>query len=101
MFSLAWNLVHQVLWISDNGFPDLGGTTEDVPCFIDEVSNIDFRMSYILLGLAFFCTGQWPQENTCSIVSNQGVYNDLCNQVNQPILTYPGAYRKVTVELKV
>ncbi|KAG8371187.1 hypothetical protein BUALT_Bualt13G0060900 [Buddleja alternifolia] len=47
----------QVLWISDNGIPDLGGTNEEVPCFIDEV--------------------------------------------NQPVLTYPGAYRKVTVELKI
>ncbi|KAI3461306.1 hypothetical protein Pfo_017969 [Paulownia fortunei] len=47
----------QVLWISDNGIPDLGGTSEEVPCFIDEV--------------------------------------------NQPVLTYPGAYRKVTVELKI
>ncbi|XP_047972925.1 DNA polymerase epsilon catalytic subunit A-like isoform X2 [Salvia hispanica] len=56
-FSRALRDQQQVLWISDNGFPDLGGTTEDVPCFIDEV--------------------------------------------NQPILTYPGAYRKVTVELKI
>ncbi|KAL8475241.1 hypothetical protein ACS0TY_031590 [Phlomoides rotata] len=47
----------QVLWVSDNGFPDLGGTNEEEPCFIDEV--------------------------------------------NQPVLTYPGAYRKVTVELKI
>ncbi|KAL6577446.1 DNA polymerase epsilon catalytic subunit A [Orobanche minor] len=47
----------QVLWISDNGIPDLGGSNEEVPCFIDEV--------------------------------------------NQPVLTYPGAYRKVTVELKI
>ncbi|KAL2240087.1 UNVERIFIED_CONTAM: DNA polymerase epsilon catalytic subunit A, partial [Sesamum indicum] len=47
----------QVLWISDNGIPDLGGTNEEVPCFIDEV--------------------------------------------NQPVLTYPGAYRKITVELKI
>ncbi|KAK4492254.1 hypothetical protein RD792_003057 [Penstemon davidsonii] len=47
----------QVLWISDNGIPDLGGINEEVPCFIDEV--------------------------------------------NEPVLTYPGAYRKVTVELKI
>ncbi|KAL9143406.1 hypothetical protein ABFS82_14G234200 [Erythranthe guttata] len=47
----------QVLWVSDNGIPDLGGSNEEVPCFIDEVS--------------------------------------------QPVLTYPGAYRKVTVELKI
>ncbi|XP_073146772.1 DNA polymerase epsilon catalytic subunit A-like [Henckelia pumila] len=47
----------QVLWISDNGVPDLGGIDEEVPCFIDEVT--------------------------------------------QPVLTYPGAYRKVTVELKI
>ncbi|XP_075520013.1 DNA polymerase epsilon catalytic subunit A-like isoform X2 [Primulina tabacum] len=47
----------QVLWISDNGIPDLGGIDEEVPCFIDEVT--------------------------------------------QPVLTYPGAYRKVTVELKI
>ncbi|GER46210.1 DNA polymerase [Striga asiatica] len=50
-------LMQQVLWISDNGIPDLGGTNEEVPCFIDEV--------------------------------------------NQSVLTYPGAYRKVTVELKI
>ncbi|XP_051120943.1 DNA polymerase epsilon catalytic subunit A-like [Andrographis paniculata] len=47
----------QVLWASDNGIPDLGGTDEEVPSFVDEV--------------------------------------------NQPVLTYPGAYRKVTVELKI
>ncbi|EPS63800.1 hypothetical protein M569_10982, partial [Genlisea aurea] len=47
----------QILWISDNGIPDLGGFNEEVPCFIDEVK--------------------------------------------QPILVYHGAYRKVTVELKV
>ncbi|KAH6814720.1 DNA polymerase epsilon catalytic subunit [Perilla frutescens var. frutescens] len=56
-FSRALRDQQQVLWISDNGFPDLGGTNEDVPCFIDEV--------------------------------------------NQPVLTYPGAYRKVAVELKI
>ncbi|KAA8544223.1 hypothetical protein F0562_022235 [Nyssa sinensis] len=47
----------QVLWISDNGIPDLGGINEEDSCFADEV--------------------------------------------NQPVLTYPGAYRKVTVELKI
>ncbi|KAL3628020.1 DNA polymerase epsilon catalytic subunit A [Castilleja foliolosa] len=47
----------QILWISDNGIPDMGGNNEEVPCFIDEV--------------------------------------------NQPVLTYPGAYRKVAVELKI
>lgn len=56
-FSRALRDQQQVLWISDNGIPDLGGTKEELSSFIDEV--------------------------------------------NQPILNYPGAYRKVTVELKI
>ncbi|KAJ7947962.1 DNA polymerase epsilon catalytic subunit [Quillaja saponaria] len=47
----------QILWISDDGLPDLGGVSEEDTCFADEV--------------------------------------------HQPVLTYPGAYRKVTVELKI
>ncbi|RVW54423.1 DNA polymerase epsilon catalytic subunit A [Vitis vinifera] len=47
----------KVLWISDNGIPDLGGLNEEDTCFADEV--------------------------------------------HQPVLTYPGAYRKVAVELKI
>ncbi|XP_027348237.1 DNA polymerase epsilon catalytic subunit A-like [Abrus precatorius] len=47
----------QVLWISDDGLPDLGGINGEQNCFVDEV--------------------------------------------HQPVLTYPGAYRKVTVELKI
>ncbi|GAY59808.1 hypothetical protein CUMW_197330 [Citrus unshiu] len=46
-----------ILWISDDGVPDLGGTSEEDECFADEV--------------------------------------------HQPVLTYPGAYRKVSVELKI
>ncbi|PIN09217.1 DNA-directed DNA polymerase [Handroanthus impetiginosus] len=56
-FSRALHDQQQVLWISNNGIPDLGGTNEEVPCFIDEAT--------------------------------------------QPTLTYPGAYRKVAVELKI
>ncbi|XP_059627348.1 DNA polymerase epsilon catalytic subunit A-like [Cornus florida] len=56
-FSRALRDQQQVLWISDNGIPDLGGITEEDSCFADEV--------------------------------------------NQPVLTYPGAYRRVTVELKI
>ncbi|EHA8586834.1 hypothetical protein COCNU_scaffold001050G000020 [Cocos nucifera] len=48
---------YQILWISDDGIPDLGGTYEGDTCFADEVI--------------------------------------------QPALTYPGAYRRVTVELKI
>ncbi|WCJ41776.1 DNA polymerase epsilon catalytic subunit A [Euphorbia peplus] len=47
----------QLLWVSDDGVPDLGGISEESTCFADEV--------------------------------------------HQPILIYPGAYRKVTVELKI
>ncbi|KAM3201238.1 DNA polymerase epsilon catalytic subunit A [Capsicum annuum] len=56
-FSRALRDQQQVLWISDNGIPDLGGVNDEVSSFMDEV--------------------------------------------NQPVLTYPGAYRKVTVELKI
>ncbi|XP_031270603.1 DNA polymerase epsilon catalytic subunit A-like [Pistacia vera] len=56
-FSRALRDQQQVLWISDDGIPDLGGTTEEDTCFADEV--------------------------------------------HQPTLTYPGAYRKVAVELKI
>ncbi|KAI7983738.1 DNA polymerase epsilon catalytic subunit A [Camellia lanceoleosa] len=56
-FSRALRDQQQVLWISDNGIPDLGGINEEESCFADEV--------------------------------------------NQPVLTYPGAYRKVTIELKI
>ncbi|KAK2968076.1 hypothetical protein RJ640_000491, partial [Escallonia rubra] len=56
-FARALRHHQQVLWISDNGIPDLGGISEEESCYADEV--------------------------------------------NQPVLTYPGAYRKVTVELKI
>ncbi|XP_009629449.1 DNA polymerase epsilon catalytic subunit A [Nicotiana tomentosiformis] len=56
-FSRALRDQQQVLWISDNGIPDLGGVNDEASSFMDEV--------------------------------------------NQPVLTYPGAYRKVTVELKI
>ncbi|KAF7823259.1 DNA polymerase epsilon catalytic subunit A-like [Senna tora] len=56
-FSRALSDNQQVLWISDDGLPDLGGINEEETCFADEV--------------------------------------------DQPVLTYPGAYRKVTVELKI
>ncbi|KAL6341762.1 hypothetical protein AAG906_038006 [Vitis piasezkii] len=56
-FSRALRDQQQVLWISDNGIPDLGGLNEEDTCFADEV--------------------------------------------HQPVLTYPGAYRKVAVELKI
>ncbi|GMN61114.1 hypothetical protein TIFTF001_030195 [Ficus carica] len=57
IFSRALRDQQQVLWISDDGIPDLGGINEEDTCFADEV--------------------------------------------HQPVLTYPGAYRKVTVELKI
>ncbi|KAK2643590.1 hypothetical protein Ddye_025353 [Dipteronia dyeriana] len=56
-FSRALRDQQQVLWISDDGVPDVGGTGEEDTCFADEV--------------------------------------------HQPVLTYPGAYRKVSVELKI
>ncbi|CAM8878713.1 unnamed protein product [Rhodiola kirilowii] len=56
-FSRALRDQQQILWISDDGVPDLGGINEEDACFADEVY--------------------------------------------QPVLTYPGAYRKVTVELKI
>ncbi|OVA03605.1 DNA-directed DNA polymerase [Macleaya cordata] len=56
-FSRALRDQQQILWISDDGIPDLGGINEEDTCFVDEV--------------------------------------------HHPILTYPGAYRKVTVELKI
>ncbi|KAK9279688.1 hypothetical protein L1049_013368 [Liquidambar formosana] len=56
-FSRALHDQQQVLWISDDGVPDLGGLNEEDTCFADEV--------------------------------------------HQPVLTYPGAYRKITVELKI
>ncbi|KAL9391175.1 hypothetical protein Peur_015095 [Populus x canadensis] len=56
-FSRALHDQQQVLWISDDGVPDLGGNHEESTCFADEVQ--------------------------------------------QPVLTYPGAYRKVSVELKI
>ncbi|XP_020701921.2 DNA polymerase epsilon catalytic subunit A isoform X1 [Dendrobium catenatum] len=56
-FSRALRDQQQLLWVSDDGIPDLGGIYEGDTCFADEV--------------------------------------------NQPALTYPGAYRRVAVELKV
>ncbi|KAL6571839.1 hypothetical protein OROHE_002708 [Orobanche hederae] len=67
-FSRALRDQRQVLWISDNGIPDLGSTDGEVPCFIDESLCVDDSFTY---------------------------------QVSPPVLTYPGAYRKVTVELKI
>ncbi|XP_022730050.1 DNA polymerase epsilon catalytic subunit A-like isoform X3 [Durio zibethinus] len=56
-FSRALRDQQQVLWISDDGVPDLGGFGEEDTCFADEVC--------------------------------------------QPVITYPGAYRKVSAELKI
>ncbi|ESW04397.1 hypothetical protein PHAVU_011G091900 [Phaseolus vulgaris] len=56
-FSRALHDNQQVLWISDDGLPDLGGINDEHSCFVDEVQ--------------------------------------------QPVLTYPGAYRNLTVELKI
>ncbi|KAI3783594.1 hypothetical protein L1987_42678 [Smallanthus sonchifolius] len=56
-FARALRDQKQILWISDNGIPDLGGDNEEETCYFDEV--------------------------------------------NQPVLTCDGAYRKVTVELKI
>ncbi|KAI4373579.1 hypothetical protein MLD38_011693 [Melastoma candidum] len=56
-FSRALHDQQQVLWISDNGIPDLGGISEEYACFVDEV--------------------------------------------HQMVLIYPGAYRKISVELKI
>lgn len=42
IFILGWftepDLFSQVLWISDNGTPDLGGTNEEESCYTNEVS---------------------------------------------------------------
>ncbi|KMT05520.1 hypothetical protein BVRB_7g176430 [Beta vulgaris subsp. vulgaris] len=56
-FSRALRDHQQVLWISNDGLPDLGGFSEEDSCFVDEV--------------------------------------------HQPVVIYPGAYRKVSVELKI
>ncbi|KAL4591685.1 hypothetical protein LXL04_004655 [Taraxacum kok-saghyz] len=56
-FARALRDQQQILWVSDNGIPDVGGDAEEETCYSDEV--------------------------------------------NQPALTYPGAYRKVAVELKI
>nr|XP_043613660.1 DNA polymerase epsilon catalytic subunit A-like [Erigeron canadensis] len=56
-FARALRDHQQILWVSDNGFPDLGGDIEEESCYSDEV--------------------------------------------NQPVFTTPGAYRKFTVELKI
>ncbi|XP_020214340.1 DNA polymerase epsilon catalytic subunit A isoform X3 [Cajanus cajan] len=56
-FSRALHDNQQVLWISDDGLPDLGGINGEQYCFVDEV--------------------------------------------DQPVITYSGAYRNVTVELKI
>ncbi|KAL5974611.1 hypothetical protein ACLOJK_031281 [Asimina triloba] len=63
----------RVLWISDDGIPDLGGFADEDTCFADEVK-----------------------------IFAASVFLQVVNHtVHQPILTYPGAYRKVTVELKI
>ncbi|PWA95928.1 DNA polymerase epsilon catalytic subunit [Artemisia annua] len=56
-FARALRDQQQILWVSDNGIPDLGGDYEEETCYSDEV--------------------------------------------NQPVYIHPGAYRKVTVELKI
>ncbi|KAF1884802.1 hypothetical protein Lal_00028689, partial [Lupinus albus] len=56
-FSRALHDNQQVLWISDDGLPDLGGISDEETCFVDEV--------------------------------------------RQPVCNFPGAYRKVSVELKI
>lgn len=56
-YSRALHDHQQVLWISDDGIPDLGGIPEEEPSFLDEVQ--------------------------------------------QPVLVFPGAYRTVSIELKI
>ncbi|PWA94332.1 DNA polymerase epsilon catalytic subunit [Artemisia annua] len=57
LFARALRDQQQILWISDNGIPDLGGNNDAETCYADEV--------------------------------------------DQPIHTFEGAYRRVTVELKI
>jgi hypothetical protein len=38
LLSLVTIFIMQVLWLSDNGIPDLGGIHEEDTCFADEVS---------------------------------------------------------------
>ena len=78
-------LYMQVLWISDDGIPDLGGTYEGETCFADEVRSIGLFPNMHCVLPFFHCLAKY----------------DLILQVIQPALTYPGAYRRVSVELKV
>ncbi|OMO89101.1 hypothetical protein COLO4_19937 [Corchorus olitorius] len=80
-FSRALRDQQQVLWISDDGVPDLGGTSEEDTCFADEVS----------LNKCLGMEGSYPLP--------VGLTKEFV--VHQPVITYPGAYRKVSVELKI
>lgn len=76
--------------MSDNGVPDLGGLSNEETFFADEVCQIVFPFCVLV------CVGF---VMTFAHLLLTGML--LLSQVQQTSLVYPGAYRKVSVELKV
>ncbi|KAK7262191.1 hypothetical protein RJT34_29753 [Clitoria ternatea] len=140
-FSRALRDNQQVLWISDDGLPDLGGINEEQSSFVDEGG--DFRDKVEVLGVedqeleklvefekrvekileevkAAICelaySSLWVATSRATMCMHKRDAQSCLGQlwffrnekwkkelkwVHQPIITYPGAYRKVTVELKM
>lgn len=80
--------------MSDNGVPDLGGINNEETFFADEVCQLIF--SFLPFGLYGLCM-TFAHLETIKVIT----WMLLLSQVQQTSLVYPGAYRKVSVELKV
>lgn len=86
--------------MSDNGVPDLGGINNEEAFFADEVCHqmgltffLLVPMDYvriITISIGFLC-------GTIKVIN----WNGSLTQVQQISMVFPGAYRKVSVELKV
>lgn len=84
--------------MSDNGVPDLGGLNNEETFFADEVCQMIFP--FCLLVCVGFVTNFARFHvffKTMKVITGMV----LLSQVQQTSLVYPGAYRKISVELKV
>ncbi|GAB4856745.1 hypothetical protein Ancab_014659 [Ancistrocladus abbreviatus] len=105
-FSRALRDQQQLLWISDAGVPDLGGFSDEDTCFADEGGRwgrgIGGSLNHGLpLKSPFLSMNPLKADTFRDICVMKAARLPFLMFVHQPVLVYPGAYRKVSVELKI
>ncbi|KAK7271283.1 hypothetical protein RJT34_27054 [Clitoria ternatea] len=96
----------EVLWISNDSFPDLGGINEEQSCFLNEGRGLSYKVE--VLGVEDQKSKKLVDlenrvEKIVVEVKDFGLEDkvDFQGVVHRPVLLNRGAYRKVTVELKI